>query len=497
MFKASSLFGDHAILPVGKEIRIFGTADEGECIHAALTDASGAVAGEGKCTAQGGRFLLRLPPQALTAGSLTLTLTGKDQQITAEDIRVGYLFMAGGQSNMEWSLWGSQDGQETVRTHNDPELRFFNVPRESVESKAQAAFADTAWGQCVPHQGGDMSGVAYFFAREVRQKTGVPVGIIGCNWGGTSILSWMDDDAIARCPAAKRAAEEYDRSIEGITLEMWMERQAAWQQEMNDWNAHVEEIKRNEPGIAWADVERQAGVCPWHPPVGPGSPYCPTQLAKSMVSQLVPAALTGILFYQGESDADRADDYGELLVMLIRRWRELFGDAALPFYNVQLPMYIETGAKDDFTWPVLRRQQEMAWKTLRNSHLAVMIDGGDFGNIHPLDKKTPGERLARLFLAELAHEPDLRPWATGKSTRGSVLMVTVSQPVHGEGKLFEIAGATGAYVPAQAEVDGCCIRLHAEGVPCPVKARYAWVNWAEVSVFGEGGLPLAPFVLED
>lgn len=178
----------------------------------------------------------------------------------------------------------------------------------------------------------------------------------------------------------------------------------------------------------------------------------------------------------------------------MRRWRVLFRDAELPFYNVQLPMYIDANAADDYTWAVLRQQQELAWKTLRNSYLAVMIDGGEFGNIHPVDKRTPGQRLARLFLEGQKHA---QPWAMSKSTNGSVLTVTLSQPVQGEGTLFEIAGEDGVYVPAQAEVDGCCIHLHALDVPCPVKARYAWVNWAQVSVFGVSGLPLAPFVLED
>lgn len=497
MFQVSPLFGDHAILPAGKESRIFGTADDGERIHATLTNANGTIVGEGECTAHDGRFLLHLPPQEIGGGALTLTLTSDSSTFSAQDVHAGYLFLAGGQSNMEWSLWNAQGGQELIQTHHDPELRYFNVPRESVESKSEAAFADTRWQQIVPHQGGDMSGVAYFFAREVREKTGAPVGIVGCNWGGTSILSWMDEAALDACPAAKQAAAAYEHSIEGITLADWSARQTAFEKEMADWNAKVAEIKANDPGIAWTDVERQAGVCPWHPPIGPGSPYRPGQLARSMVSHVAPLALTGILFYQGESDVERANDYGELLITLVRRWRMLFRDAALPFYNVQLPMYIDAGAADDHTWAVLRHQQELAWRTLRGTHLAVMIDGGEYANLHPVDKLTPGQRLAQLFLAEATHTPDTQPWAVSKSTSGQVLTVTLTQPVHGEPTLFEVSGEDGAYVPAQAEVDGCYIRLHAPDVPCPVKARYAWVNWAQVSVFGESGLPLAPFVLED
>jgi len=490
MFKVSPLFGDHAILPIGKEVRIFGTAEDGEVLRAVLKDEEGSVTGEGCTAAHEGRFLIHLPPQ--TKGPLTLTVTSDTAEYTATDLQVGYLLMAGGQSNMEWGLWNAEGGQEVIKTHNDPDLRYFNVPRVSVlDAKAQAEHAAAHWQRIEPRVGGDMSGVAYFFAREVRAKTGVPVGIIGCNWGGTSILSWMDDVALNRSVPAMQAAADYEQKYGDIPLDMWQERQDAFQHDMDVWNAKVAEIKAANPGIEWAKVEEQAGVCPWNPPPGPGSPYRPGQLARTMVEAIVPAAMNGILFYQGESDVDRAEVYGELLVNLVIRWRELFGDLELPFYNVQLPMFIDAGAKDDRRWAILRQQQEKAWHTLRNSCLAVMIDAGEYGNIHPVDKVTPGTRLARIFLGE-----DQTPRAVSKYTQGHVLTVNLDHPVHGEPVLFEVAGADGVYVPAQAELDGSAIRLYAEGVISPVKARYAYVNWAKVQLFGESGLPLAPFVLE-
>lgn len=493
MFKVSPLFGDHAVLPLGKELRIFGTADEGETIRATLTAADGAVTGEGVSTAREGRFLIHLPPQKVSAGPLTLSLTSDAAAYTAHDLQVGYVFMAGGQSNMEWGLWNAEGGQEVIKTHDDPDLRYFNVPRVSVLDEAGLAAHDAArWQQIAPHIGGDMSAVAYFFAHEVRAKTGIPVGIVGCNWGGTSILSWMDEAALNRSVPAMRAAEDYESKYGEIPLAEWQEKQDAFQHDMDVWNGKVAKIKEGNPGIEWAEIEKQAGACPWNPPPGPGSPYRPGQLHRTMVKSIVPMAMTGILFYQGESDVERAEDYGEMLITLVTRWRELFGDAELPFCNVQLPMFIDAGAQDDRRWAILRQQQEKAWKALRNSHLAVMIDAGEYGNIHPVDKVTPGTRLAQLFLGA-----DETPRAISKCTQGDILTVTLTHPVSGEPALFEIAGEDGEYVPAKAELDGCRIRLSAEGVAHPVKARYAWVNWAKVRVFGESGLPLAPFALED
>lgn len=500
MFKVSPLFGDHAILPLGKELRIFGTADEDETIRAVLTAADGTVMGEGESTARGGRFLIHLPPQGSKAGTLTLTLTAGSITWTAQDLRGGYVFLAGGQSNMEWPLCNAQDGQALIQTHDDPDLRYFNVPRVSVLDEAGLAAQDAAhWQQIAPHQGGDMSAVAYFFAVEVRAQTGVPVGIVGCNWGGTSILSWMDETALHRCTAAKQAAEEYERQYGAITIPRWQEKQQAFQAVMDAWNARVAQIREAAPGIAWAEIEKQAGACPWNPPPGQGSPFRPGRLAQTMVESIVPSALSGVLFYQGESDVERAEEYGELLVTLVRRWRELFGDAELPFFNVQLPMFIDAGAEDDGRWAILRSQQEKAWKALRNSELAVMLDAGEYGNIHPLDKRTPGERLARLFLEHVENRPSAQPWAVRKFTCGDTLTVELTHAVQGEAALFEIAGEDGVYVPARAVLEGKCIRLSAEGVRHPVKARYAYVNWGKVHVFAqeEPGLPLAPFVMED
>jgi len=299
-----------------------------------------------------------------------------------------------------------------------------------------------------------------------------------------------------------KAAAEYEASIEGITLEAWQEKQDAFQAEMDEWNGKVAKIKETNPNIEWAEIEKQAGVCPWHPPIGPGSPYRPGQLHRSMVAQVAPAALSGILFYQGESDVERAEDYGELLITLVTRWRELFGDAELPFYNVQLPMFIDAGAQDDCRWAILRQQQEKAWRALRESYLAVMIDAGEYGNIHPVDKNTPGERLARLFMEQFLHRQPKQPWAMRKSTCGNILTVELTGPVEarrGEPDLFEVAGEDGVYFPAKAELDWNKIHLSAEGVAHPVKARYAWVNWGEVHVFAPHAphLPLAPFCLED
>lgn len=500
MFAPSPLFSDHAIVPCDQEIRIFGQADEEESIRARLTDSFGLTICEGGCRARWGRFLLTLPPLKPGMGPLTLTLTASSGEFTATDLQAGYVFLAGGQSNMELALWNADEGQALIKTHDDPDLRYFNVPRVSVlNDAAKEAHAAARWQQIAPHQGGDMSAVAYFFARKVREETGIPVGIIGCSWGGTSIACWIDEDTLRMSEAGQRILYGYELKAGHITMAQWQAAENAFQADMNEWNGKVAQIKAKNPGIEWSAVEAQAGKCPWNPPDGPGSPYRPGGLAQTMVQTLVPAALTGMLFYQGESDVERAEVYEQLLMTLVLRWRELFRNEELPFYNVQLPMYIENGAVDHGEWARLRHAQEKVWRALRNTYLAVMIDAGEYNNIHPTDKRTPGDRLAQLFLDQRSGRETPQPFALRKETHGRMLTVHVSQPLEvrgGEANLFEIAGEDGRFYPARADVKDCCIHLTADAVPHPVMARYAWMDWGKVHVFGKSGLPLAPFVLD-
>ena len=262
------------------------------------------------------------------------------------DVCVGEVWLAGGQSNMEYLLGFEKHIDEVLAGKMNPEIRFFNYPQVTYEGQLEDYnyCNDGFWRCCTKADLPYFSAVGYYFALDVQKALDVPVGIIGCNWGGTSILSWMDEEALNRCVPAMKAAEEYERSIEGITLEMWQAKQDAFQAEMDEWNGKVAKIKETNPNIEWAEIEKQAGVCPWHPPIGPGSPYRPGQLHRSMVAQVAPAALSGILFYQGESDVERAEDYGDLLITLVTRWRELFGDAELPFYNV-LVLFIGNNKK--------------------------------------------------------------------------------------------------------------------------------------------------------
>jgi len=499
MFKLAPLFGSGAVLARNKEIRIFGTAEDGTKLRAALTNASGKVLTEAIDAARDGRFLLQLVPQSAQTGC-TLTVTDGAETVTSTDIAIGEVYFAGGQSNMELELQNADEGMQLSEKHLDPDLRYFNVPKKPVWNEdAMQAEAQSHWESIRPGYGKDMSAVAYFFAVKLRAKLNVPVGIIDCYWGGTSVTCWMDEVALRRTAEGQRYLAEYADRSGGKTMEQYLEEEAAFNQYCTEWNQKADALRKEKPDITWPEINGKIGPMQWNPPVGPGAPYRPAGLVETMLKRVVPATLTGFLFYQGEEDACRTDCYDELLVSAVKRWRELFRDEELPFLNVQLPMWIAADGVEDGCWGRMRHMQERAWKRLRNSGMAVIIDCGEFDNIHPTDKRTVGERLCEQALMVVYGGKGLEsPRATGKYTQGGTLTVTLTAPVtaRGEEALLEIAGQDGRYVRADGIVEGDKLRLTSPDVPNPVAARYAYVNWGKVQLFGENGLPLAPFVLE-
>ncbi len=501
MFKLAPLFGNGAVLVRGKEIRIFGTATDDSRLTAELTAADGSLLAKASCTAAQGRFLLRLPPQQAATGC-TLTVSDGTMLIVSGNVAIGEVYFAAGQSNMELELQNADEGKALIEAHEDPDLRYFNVPKKSLwNDDALQAEGWSHWEAIRPGFGKDMSAVAYFFAMKLRKKLGVPVGVIDCYWGGTSVTAWMDEEALRRTAEGTRYLTEYAAQVGDKTMEQWQVEEDAFQAEMTAWNNACAKAKEEQPGIAWPDLVAIVGECPWHPPVGAGSPYRPGGLVETMVKRVTPVSVTAILYYQGEEDAWRTDCYDILLAAYIRRMRELLMDDTLPFLNVQLPVFINATDKvDDHKWGELRHAQELVYKQVAHTGLACIIDCGEFDNIHPTDKRTPGERLFEQAMRVVYGEKgEKSPMAVGKYTTGDTLTVQLDAPValtrEGD-ECAEIAGADGEWHVASIEVAGDKLHLTSDAVPEPIAARYAHANWCKVRLFGENGLPLAPFILK-
>ena len=505
MLRVNPLFTDGCVLCRGREIAVFGTAEAGEAVTVRLESADGGLLAEA-LTAAGadGGFLAYLAPQEAATG-LRLSVRSASGCHAASDVAVGEVFLAGGQSNMELALCNADGGRDEIAAHDDPLLRFFDVPKWARDCpQADAAFAGTRWQSMTPGNAPWISAVAYWFARKLRAHLGVPVGIIDCWWGGTSVTCWLDEDTLRATAAGQRYLCEWAEKSAGVTMDAYLAAEAAFMADMDAWNAAVDAAKRAlGPGAPWAEIEERAGACPWNPPFGPGSQYRPAGLYHSMLERIMPVTVTAFLYYQGEEDACRTDRYDLLMGQLIGLWRERFGgDPLRPFLFVQLPGW--GGAGDHEAWPRLRLQQQRVADSLRGTALAVTLDLGDRENIHPTDKKPVGERLFGVALGAVYGEtPEEGPRAVSLRHGDGAAAVTLSAPLDGAtldgvpipDGLFELCGADVLWRPASAEAHGCTVTLTSPDVPDPRHARYGFFDWPETVLRGENGLPLAPFAL--
>jgi sialate O-acetylesterase len=349
-----------------------------------------------------------------------------------------------------------------------------------------------SWTACAPESVGNFSAVAYFFARELHQKLGVPIGLVNSAWGGTQIEGWMSEATLRADPA-------------------WPGIKARWEKTLADYPAAV---KAHEGALAkWAADEAAAKAAGKafarlkpRAPEGPGSRWLPAGIYHGMIAPLVPYTLRGIIWYQGETNAARHDEYASLFTAMIKQWRAEFEPSPsappLPFYFVQLANFEAQAGNRGDTWAFLREAQARALK-LPATGMAVTIDIGDPKDVHPKNKQEVGRRLALHARRQLFGEKVETdgPLFSSAKRDGPAMRVTFShatglrlEPAKGDGRIsFEVAGADQVFVPAEARVEGTALYVSALSVPAPVAVRYAWRNSPDARLFNRAGLPAAPF----
>lgn len=449
------------------------------------------------------------------------------------NVYVGEVWLAGGQSNMEVELRNSDHADEAVAASADPLLRFYNTPKSGV---IDTDLEDQSiWQVCGPKTSGCMSAVAYYFARKLRAELGsnVPVGIVDCYIGGTSITAWMSRETLETSEAGRGYLKRFNDEIAGKTDEQFAAETVAWQTKFDAWNTAIGKAREAEPDITWDTLNARYGECPWPPPTTPTSQYRPTGPFGTMVERVAPYSIAGFLWYQGESDETYCDSYRELLDMLIDEWRGLWHDEALPFLIVQLPQWIAKSAAeanaDPMYWPVIRAAQWDVAHAIARVYAITTIDCGEFDNLHPTDKRTPGERLADCALHHVYGRTDIAAdgptlascmvQATADDDRRTVtLRFDHANGLHFDGTVpgtygandndpsrrsaadsgFEIAGVDGIFRPAEAVIidqdhAAASVMVRSAEVARPTVVRYAWRSWGPAPLFGGNGLPAAPF----
>lgn len=461
------LVSSHMVVQRGLPVHIWGKADPGESVAVAFRgDDRRAVADSL------GRWSVYLPPGG-AGGPFTMTVGGVNT-LTLDDILVGDVWVASGQSNMEWPLrWAADSGREiAAATH--PRIRLVRAMHKTSQYPVENLVGEM-WRECAPPAATNFSAVAYHFGRLLQEKTGVPVGLIQTAWGGTPLDAWTSLRAISRDPALMPVFAE--------------------------WNAHMSDyaldrLRYDRAAREWEKAGNRDAPRP-EPPVGPGGPWEPGVLFNAMVAPITPLAIRGVIWYQGEANGSRtrAPYYGRLFQAMIQDWRSAWGIGDFPFLYVQLANY--NAPESD--WPELREGQRQAL-ALRNTAMTVAIDVGTPDNIHPPDKKTIGTRLS-LAARALAYGEDveysgplprqvtaedgaLRVWfdhAEGLTARGG--------PLRG----FEIAGPDRKFVPGDARIDAATVVVRSPAVANPVAVRYAWKDNPDCNLSNAAGLPASPF----
>jgi len=473
------LFRDGAVLQRDQPLVVWGRAAAAEKVEVKFRgQAASAITGAD------GRWRVTLTPEKASAVPSELLAVGANT-VVVRDVLVGEVWLCSGQSNMAMAVRSSNDADREIAAASFPQIRQFRVPNVAAARRVEDITG--SWVACSPATAGNFSAVAYYFARDLHKRLGVPVGIVNSSWGGTQLEAWMSEETLKESPFAKEIFARWESRLQGYPSAV-----AAYEKTQAKW-----ESDRASAQAAGQAFNRKKGVAP----EGPGSRWIPGGLYNAMIAPLVPYAFGGVLWYQGEANAARHAEYGSLFKAMIKQWRADFCQP-LPFYFVQLPNYeMNAGNKGD-VWAFQREAQAQAL-TLPNTGMAVTIDAGDAKDLHPKNKQEVGRRLALLARRHLFGErveAEGPVFAAAKPEGGAMRVsfarsaVLKLEPSRGDGRLsFEVAGADKVFVPAEAKLDGRTLLVSAEAVPNPVAVRYAWRNSPEARLFSAGSLPAAPF----
>ncbi|QDU91059.1 hypothetical protein Pla175_44760 [Pirellulimonas nuda] len=511
-----SIFADHMVLQRNQQAPVWGTADAG----AAVVVEFGAQQKHAVADADG-RWRVDLDPLEASSEARVLRIAATLADDTAAreiaDVVVGEVWLCGGQSNMyrpfRMLVGPAVDPayepvaeylRDEAANANDPLLRQYRVGPDYSPLEARTQGRGN-WSRAAPREVNEFCGTAYFFGRQLRRELGVPVALISCNLGATRIEPWMPPQAFESGEALK---QEYQSSL------------AAYQNRLEQWDDDRERAKYARALEEWKKARAQARRAPKEPqkPEHPSrdKQFCGT-LYHGMVRPLIPYAVKGAIWYQGESNSGYLpEQYGRRMVALIQGWRAAWGQEEFYFYWCQLASYRSANddpVGDEDTWALVQDGQRYALK-LPDTGMAVLNDIGEARDVHPKNKVDAGKRLA-LWALKQAYGRDIvcsgplfrEAKASGSRVvvafdhAGSGLMVgrkqlmAPTQEVDEPLKRFQICGSDGRWRWAEARIVGTdSVEVWHDEVPHPVEVRYAWSSNPEgANLYNKEGLPASLF----
>ena len=482
-----SIFSDNMVLQAGKPVPVWGTATPGEIVTVELSPVVARtllftrheVVARAKAGADG---VWRVSLARLYASDKAATLKVKGSaspELVATNVLVGEVWICSGQSNMEFPVARVINAEKEIAASANPLLRQFKVIKKtSVTPLAECA---GKWELADTNTVGGFTAVGYFYGRDLQAALKVPVALIHASWGGTPAEAWTS-----------RAGLESDPDLKAL---------------MESQLANLAKVD------AKADPKKQ-----------PRLQNTSTCLYNSMINPLIPYAVAGAIWYQGESNAGRAVQYRRLFPTLITNWRTLWNQGDFPFYFCQLANFMakETNPVES-AWAELREAQTLTLK-LPHTGQAVLIDIGEAADIHPRNKQEVGSRLALVSLSKTYGRKVEFSGPVYKSIKviGSKARISFSnlggglvagvipatyQPKSLEPETkplernspgsqlegFAICGTDKVWVWADAVIEGNTVVVSSPRVAEPVAVRYAWANNPTCNLLNKTGLPAGPF----
>ncbi len=475
-----AIIGNNMVLQKDIPLPIWGWADPGENVTVTLGESMASAKADAA-----GKWKVTLPAEKKAGGPHEMIIAGKNA-IKISNILVGEVWAGSGQSNMQWAVRQSTNGEQEIAAANFPKIRLFMIPLVPSGTPAQDVVAQ--WVECSPQTVGGSSAVLFFFGRQIHKDLDLPVGLITTAWGGTRIQPWIPPQGYTAIPELEG---EKNQMLDALT---------AYGAALSGYNdavkAYVAAIKAAKPG---EPLPAPPGALPPHPL---NNNFQWTGLHNGMIHPIAPYALRGFLWYQGESNNGQGMHYFQMKKGLIEGWRQVWnqeGNRDFPFLFAQLAPYKYGG--DPTSLPGIWEAQS-ATLSVKNTGMAVLTDITTLNDIHPPNKQEVGRRLALWAEANTYGKQDLvysGPLYKSSKVDGGKVVISFDHAVGLKSRddkdlsWWTIAGADKKFVKATAKVEGDTIVVTGEGVAAPVAVRFGWHQLAEPNLANGAGLPASPF----
>lgn len=512
--KTAAIFQDGMLLQREKPVAIWGTAKPKEHIKVTIQGKEGV-----SVVKDDGTFLVKIP-ELKASNNETMTITTDSEDMIISDIAIGEVWLAGGQSNMEFCMrYEKHKGQALASCVNE-NIRFFDVPEVAYDGQIEDFDYSNMgiWRKANPENLDFFSAVGYYFQRDLEADLNVPVGIIGCNWGGSTTCSWMSKDTVKK--AGPAWIEYTEKRMQGKNLDEYWASQHTKQinnrgnlfDEFSEFvmprTPSQEELKKFFDNASDDNQEDWANLV--MPQSFPGSLY------EHMLKTVSPYSIRGFLWYQGESDDDVPGMnvlHKDMLTALIHEWRQLW-DEELPFMLVQLPGYRRWLLNPENNhYQVIRQCQEEVAKSVPHTYMCSISDIGEEMDIHPKNKKDVGQRLS-LLARHYVYGEDLlceAPSVSSARKEGNQIIITFNNagnslsiesdklnamvvvPVNSIDSISDDTEKVTS-LDFTASVSGNELTLTLSQMPKGnVQVEFADTMWYQVNLYNEAHIPAIPF----